>query len=212
LTASDNGRLTLGLGSGWQPNEHEQYGLPLGGPGERVGRFAEGVAVIASLLTEPTTTFAGQHYQLVEAECEPKPVQSQLPLLIGAGQLRMLRLTARYGNGWNHWSVPGGFKAPSQELDAACEREGRDPATMWRSTQALTIITDSAEAEAHAQAMGGHLPFPMIYGSPARIAGQAAQWRDEGVDEVIFPDYLMPRGDARLDIYRALAEALAPLT
>jgi alkanesulfonate monooxygenase SsuD/methylene tetrahydromethanopterin reductase-like flavin-dependent oxidoreductase (luciferase family) len=206
-----NGRLTLGLGAGWQLNEHEQYGLALGRPGERVDRFAEGLAVLDGLLNKPTTSFAGQYYQLSAAECEPKPVQSPLPLLIGAAQPRMLRLTARYASQWNQWSIPGGFGATSQMLDAACEREGRDPSTIWRSTQALTMVTDSAASEVRAEAMAKQLPFPMIYGTPERIADQAARWRDEGVDEMIIPDYLLPHGRARLDTYDALAEALAPL-
>lgn len=207
-----DGRLTLGLGTGWQPNEHQQYGLALGQPRERVDRFAEGLAVIENLLTKPTTTYAGQYYQLSEAECEPKPVQSPLPILIGAAQPRMLRLAARYGSQWNQWSTPGGFKAASQVLDAACEREGRDPATIWRSTQALTMVTNSAESKARAQAMADQLPFPMIYGTAPQIADQVARWRDEGVDEVIFPDYLLPRGEERMDAYDEIAEAVAPLT
>jgi alkanesulfonate monooxygenase SsuD/methylene tetrahydromethanopterin reductase-like flavin-dependent oxidoreductase (luciferase family) len=206
------GRLTLGLGAGWQPNEHEQYGLDLGKPYERVDRFAEGLAVIEGLLTNPTTTFAGQHYQLSEASCEPKPVQAPLPLLIGAAQPRMLGLAARYGNHFNQWSVPGGFETTSRVLDAACESHGRDPASIWRSTQALTMVTHSAEEEGRAEAMAEHLPFPLIYGTALQIAEKIALWRDEGVDEVIFPDYLMPRGTDRLDSLDELAEAIAPLT
>jgi alkanesulfonate monooxygenase SsuD/methylene tetrahydromethanopterin reductase-like flavin-dependent oxidoreductase (luciferase family) len=206
-----NGRLTLGLGAGWQPNEQEQYGLALGRPGERVDRFAEGLAVLDGLLNNRTTSFAGQYYQLSAAECEPKPVQSPLPLLIGASQPRMLRLTARYASQWNQWSIPGGFSATSQVLDAACKRQGRDPSTIWRSTQALTMVTDSPTSEVRAEAIAKQLPFPMIYGTPDRIADQVARWLDEGVDEVIIPDYLLPHGSARLDAYDALAEALAPL-
>ena len=205
------GRLTLGVGAGWQINEHEQYGLALGRPGQRVDRFAEGLAVLDGLLNQPTTTFAGRYYQLTDAECDPKPMQSPLPLLVGATEPRMLRLTARYANEWNHWSAPDSFRTTSQALDAACDREGRDPSTIWRSTQALTVITDSAESESAAAAMAAKSTFPMIYGTPARIADAAARWRDEGVDELLIPDYALPAGNARLDAYSALAEALAPL-
>jgi alkanesulfonate monooxygenase SsuD/methylene tetrahydromethanopterin reductase-like flavin-dependent oxidoreductase (luciferase family) len=81
------------------------------------------------------------------------PLQWPLPLLVGATEPRMLRLAAGYAIVWNHWSVPDGFRKSSQALDAACEREGRDPSTIARSTQALTIVTDSAESEATAAAM-----------------------------------------------------------
>ena len=57
------GRLLLGLGAGWQENEHEQYGIPLGSPGERVDRFEEALQIIRGLLDEPSTTVDGDHYR-----------------------------------------------------------------------------------------------------------------------------------------------------
>ncbi|OPX08426.1 LLM class flavin-dependent oxidoreductase [Mycobacterium sp. AT1] len=206
-----NGRFTLGLGAGWQETEHEQYGLALGAPKERVDRFAEGLEVISGLLTNETTTFDGQYYQLTDALCEPKPVQAPLPLLVGGTGPRMLRLIARHAQEWNQWSAPGEFGERSVVLDAACEKEGRDPATVWRSTQAVVMVTDSAEAEAKAKAAAESMPQPVVYGPASRIAEAAATWRDEGVDEVIVPDFGMPRGPERLDAYRALAEAFTPL-
>lgn len=205
------GRLTLGLGAGWQINEHEQYGLELGTPRERVDRFAEGLAVITGLLSRPTTTVAGSYYRVTDAVCEPKPIQSPLPLLIGASGPRMLGLVARHAQQWNQWSAPGGFGTTAAVLDAACERVGRDPATVWRSTQALVIVTETAEEESRAEATAEKLPLPVLHGSPARIAEEVARWRDEGVDEVIIPDRGLATGRQRLDRYDALAEALAPL-
>ncbi|MET0475563.1 MAG: LLM class flavin-dependent oxidoreductase [Mycobacterium sp.] len=205
------GRVTLGIGAGWQITEHEQYGLALGEPRERVDRFAEGLAVITGLLANRTTTFDGNYYQLSDALCEPKPVQSPVPILVGGTGPRMLRLIARYAHQWNQWSVPGEFGERSSALDAACEKEGRDPATMWRSTQAVVMVTDSAEAEAKAKSAAESMPQPAIYGPPSRIAEAVATWRDEGVDEVIVPDFAMPKGPQRLDTYRALAEAFTPL-
>jgi alkanesulfonate monooxygenase SsuD/methylene tetrahydromethanopterin reductase-like flavin-dependent oxidoreductase (luciferase family) len=206
-----SGRLTLGLGAGWQVNEHEHYGLPLGSPGQRVDRFAEAVAVITGLLTQPRTTFTGTYYRLTDAPCDPKPLQSPLPLLIGGTGPRMLRLIARYANEWNHWSAPGAFRQTADALDAACEKVGRDPSTIWRSTQALTMVTDSPEAEARAAATAERAPLPVIYGTPARIADAVALWRDEGVDEVIIPDRAMATGNRRREAYDALAEAFSPL-
>lgn len=206
-----NGRFTLGLGAGWQITEHEQYGLELGPPKERVDRFAEGLAVITGLLTNETTTFDGHYYHLTDALCEPKPVQSPLPLLVGGTGPRMLRLIARHAQEWNQWSAPGEFGERSAALDAACEKEGRDPATVWRSTQAVVMVTESAEDEARAKSAAESMAQPVVYGPAARIAEAAAVWRDEGVDEVIVPDFGMPDGAQRLDAYRALAEAFAPL-
>ena len=70
------GRLLLGLGAGWQENEHEQYGIELGSLGERVDRFAEALEVISGLLNEPATTVHGKHYRVTDALAEPKPCRA----------------------------------------------------------------------------------------------------------------------------------------
>ncbi len=77
------GRLVLGVGAGRQVNEHAQYGIPLGPPGQRIDRFVEALDVLTGLLREPVTNVDGQFYELVDAVAEPKPLQSPLPVLIG---------------------------------------------------------------------------------------------------------------------------------
>src|SRR3712207_9168147 len=72
-----------GVGAGWQENEHEQYGIPLGAPRERLARFEEALRVLKGLLREPTTTVEGDHYRVCDAIAEPKPVQAPLPILVG---------------------------------------------------------------------------------------------------------------------------------
>ena len=58
------GRTVLGVGAGWQQNEHDQMGIRLGPPGERIDRFVEALQVMRRLLTEETVDFEGRHYQL----------------------------------------------------------------------------------------------------------------------------------------------------
>ncbi len=80
------GRLLLGLGSGWQQNEHEAYGIPFYTMRERLERLDEACQVIRSLWTERRATFKGRFYQLSDAPLEPKPVQTPHPeLMIGGG-------------------------------------------------------------------------------------------------------------------------------
>src|SRR5215469_6423384 len=91
------GRLTLGVGAGWQLNEHASYGIPLGTVRERLDRFDEAVQILRSLLAEPRTTFAGQYFRLADAPNQPSPVRGRLPLLVGgAGEQRTLRIAARH--------------------------------------------------------------------------------------------------------------------
>ncbi|MER6983055.1 LLM class F420-dependent oxidoreductase [Streptomyces carpinensis] len=80
-----NGRLELGLGTGYVRAEHETAGLPWGSPGERVDHLRRTVEELKRLLASP--------------EHRPRPVQQPgIPLLVGANGDRMLRLTAEHAD------------------------------------------------------------------------------------------------------------------
>ncbi|EFV13161.1 TIGR03560 family F420-dependent LLM class oxidoreductase [Segniliparus rugosus] len=203
------GRLTLGIGAGWQENEHAAYGIALGSPKERVDRFAEGLQVIKGLLTQTATTFDGQYYRLNVAVNEPKPIQENLPILVGASGPRMLGLVAQHADEWNTWSKPGEFRKAAEPLEAACERLGRDPESVRRSTQAWFLLDDEP---AHVRAFQARTrDMPGISGSPRQIAEAVAVWKEEGVDEVIVRDDFLGLGHRRADNYEALWEAFAEL-
>ena len=137
------GRFVLGLGAGWQLNEHHAYGIELEPPGKRVSRFEEAITIVRSMLADDTTTFSGEFYNFIDAPADPKPVQAPLPLLVGTRGPRMLRITARHANEWNTWHAPD-LADRIQALAQACEKTGRDPATMWRSVNALIDLGGSA--------------------------------------------------------------------
>ena len=100
------GRMVLGLGAGWQENEHQQYGIPFYTVGERLAHLDEACAVIKSLFTQAQSDFAGTYYTLTKASLEPKPVQDPLPLLIGGGGEKVtLRIAARWADEWNVWVI-----------------------------------------------------------------------------------------------------------
>jgi F420-dependent oxidoreductase-like protein len=202
---ASGGRLVLGIGAGWQENEHEQYGLRLGSPGERIARLDEQLQVIRGLLTQPTTTVHGEHYDVTDALSEPKPVQSPLPILVGGKGDRMLRLVARHADQWNMWSVPSTFAERSAALDAACEREGRDPTTIHRSTQMVVFpVADAAKGAALVEQVA---PRPAVAGDPASLAEQFAAYAEVGVDEIIVPTRTLGEGAWRADFLAALLEA-----
>ena len=96
------GRVTLGLGGGWLADEYRAYGFPYGTPGDRLRRLREYIQVVRSLLREERTTFTGEHFALVDAACEPKPVQAELPIWVGGGGEQVtLRIVAEHADGWN---------------------------------------------------------------------------------------------------------------
>src|SRR3954447_25172674 len=109
------GRLEFGIGAGWAENEHTMLGLPFGTVGDRATRLEEAVPIIKSLWTQPSTTFEGKHYQLVDAIAEPKPMQRPYPPIWvgGTGRRRTLRLVAEHADVWN---APGGEPEEIVEL------------------------------------------------------------------------------------------------
>jgi alkanesulfonate monooxygenase SsuD/methylene tetrahydromethanopterin reductase-like flavin-dependent oxidoreductase (luciferase family) len=202
------GRLLLGIGAGWQINEHEQYGIELGRPGVRIDRFEEACQVLAALLREPVGNVDGQHYRLTDAVMEPKPVQDPLPILIGGKGDRMMGVVARHADEWNMWSLPAELAERSKALDAACADIGRDPATIARSTQALFFLgDDTAKIDSLIERVA---PRPAVGGTAARLVEAVQGWADVGVDEVIVPDFTLGTGAQRLEHLDLLIEQVAP--
>jgi F420-dependent oxidoreductase-like protein len=184
------GRLTLGVGAGWQENEHTAYGIALGTLRERMDRFEEAVQILLSLLRQPRTTFSGQYFQLQDAPCQPAPVQDRLPLLIGGGgERRTLRIAAQYADHWNAWTTPDQLAHKVAVLRAHCDQVGRDPAEIHVSTQALLFLsTDKAWLDEKRQAAPGQ---PVIVGTPSEVAEIVARYQEAGADELIVPDYTL---------------------
>lgn len=202
------GRLLLGVGAGWQENEHQQYGIELPRPKERLDRFEEACQVLNGLLRQERTTLHGRHYQLTDACSEPKPVQEPLPLLIGGKGDRMLGIVARHADEWNMWGLAPTIAERAAVLDARCEAVDRDPGTIKRSAQALIRITDdAAKAQRFVEAAR---PRAAIAGPPDAVAEAVIQWQAVGLDEVIVPDFALGTGAQRLDHLDAILGAVAP--
>ena len=141
------GRVDFGVGAGWTEREHEAYGFPYPSAKERVDRFAEALQIWDLLQRQERTTFEGTHYQILDAPFEPKSLQQpRMPVLIGGSGPRMLRLAARYADVWNGVALPEEAAELNARLDAACEAEGRDPASLVRAVSPKLNLLASAEA------------------------------------------------------------------
>ncbi len=202
------GRLLLGIGAGWQENEHEQYGIELPPPGERIERFEEACFVLKGLLREERTTFGGSHYRLTDAVAEPKPVQQPLPLLIGGKGDRMMGVVARHADEWNMWGLADAIAERSAVLDRRCEAIGRDPSTIARSAQALVRLTDDrAEADAFIAGTGGRAA---VAGTTDDVVAAVEAWQAVGLDELIVPDFTLGHGARKLERLDAILAAVTP--
>ena len=184
------GRLTLGIGAGWQENEHAAYGIPLGSLKERMDRFEEAVQVLASLLREPRTTFEGKYFRIDNAPNQPAPVQGPLPILIGGGgEKRTLRIAARWADQWNYWTTPEVLAEKLGVLRGHCDAVGRDPSEIHVSTQALLFLStdESWLSDKRDMALGS----PVIAGTPAEVTEIVGRYADAGAQELIIPGFTL---------------------
>jgi F420-dependent oxidoreductase-like protein len=187
------GRLLLGVGAGWQENEHAAYGIRLGGVKERLDRFEEACAVLVGLLRETRTTFAGKYFDVTDAPNQPAPAQERLPLLIGGGgEKRTMRIAARYADEWNAWTTPEVLAHKVGVLRSHAEEAGRDPAEIKVSTQALLFLSTDEAWLAERRGNG-------IVGTPAEVTEIVGAYRDAGCDELIIPDFTLGPMERRKD-------------
>lgn len=203
------GRFVLGLGAGWQVNEHRAYGIDLLAPKDRVDRFEEAIRIVRSLLDEPRTTIEGSHFRVVDAPSLPKPVQERLPILVGTGGDRMLRITARHAEEWNTWGTPATVADRTAALERACAAVDRDPTTIHRSCQGLVFVVDD---DATAEGLREKAPADRsLIGSPAQLVEVISGYTELGVDELIVPDFTLGETLAqRLDNYERIAAEIIP--
>jgi F420-dependent oxidoreductase-like protein len=202
------GRLLLGVGAGWQVNEHASYGIELGTVAERLDRFEEAVQILISMLRSPRTTFNGKFFQITDAPNQPAPVQTHLPLLIGGGgERRTLRVAARYADEWNAWTTPDMLAHKLSVLRRHCSEVGRDPAEIRVSTQALVYLSkDTAWLDSQRDSAGAR---PAIIGTPDEVVDIVGQYRSAGLDELIVPDFTFGSLPRRKDTYDLFMEEVA---
>lgn len=190
LDLLSDGRLELGLGAGHAEPEYRRAGLAFEAASSRVERLEEAVVVLRKLLGGETVTFAGKHYQLTEERCDPRPVQSRVPLLVGGAGRRVHGIAARHadavgftGLGRTHADGqhhdPSRFAARCVDEDVAAVREAAversTPPEMHALVQAV-VITDDAGAVAE-EISSSRLPALTaqdVLASPYLMVGSAA--------------------------------------
>ena len=130
------GRLTLGLGAGWQDREHHLFGFDLLEPKSRFDRFEEGMEVVTRLLqsNEPVT-FEGQYFQIRGATLLPRPQRKGGPrILVGGEGKRLLANVVRYAVEWNCvMQNATDFSRLNKSLTEMLTAAGKQPESVRRS-------------------------------------------------------------------------------
>jgi alkanesulfonate monooxygenase SsuD/methylene tetrahydromethanopterin reductase-like flavin-dependent oxidoreductase (luciferase family) len=141
------GRAEPGLGAGWWDREHEAYGFDLPALGPRMNAFEEQLEIIERQWGEEPFSFDGEHFRIVDLDAQPKPVQRPMPLIVGGrGGPRSMRIAARWASEYNTVFIgPEKLRELRGKLDAACEKQGRDPATLPLSLMTTWLVGETRE-------------------------------------------------------------------
>ena len=202
LDEISGGRLTLGLGAGWNRAEFEAFGLPFEG---RAARSIEAYRIVRGLLAGERVSFDGAGYRTDDAVLLPS-MSRRVPLMIGSTGERILEATVPTVDAWNVWGPwcgndPAGFAAQNERVTRVARGLGRDPEALARSICVFTAIDlEPGEEPVDEDA-------PPLAGSMMDIAGGLRAFAEAGADEVI----LVPSPNTERAV-RAFGEALALLS
>lgn len=193
------GRFFLGIGLG-NTTDYEQFGIPAD---RRYGRFAESIQIIHRLLRAGHADFDGKYQSVSDARMVLRgPHSGGPPIVIAAQGPKMLRLAARYADGWNWWTSgrPDLERlAPIvAEVERACGQVGRDPSTLRRTLDVYSLDPLGRYAG----------PGEAIGGTPDEIASTLLRFGELGFEEVRVNVYPLDSLDALPRAIEALGDVV----
>ena len=186
------GRLILGLGTGWDEREFRAYGIRYESLASRRTQLADAIRIVDEMWTHERSTYVGTSVQVVDAVCEPKPVQKpRPPIWVGShGGMRALQeVVVPLADGWNI-GIPSSPSAPPLDETIAafrelCERLGRDPAAYTISTNLL--VAGHGSDERLNGMYSNHIDPAKLHAlaDPARLRGHIESLRDLGISHIV---------------------------
>jgi len=189
LDRVSGGRLDVGLGAGWYEPEYDAIDMQMPTPGVRIDRLTEAIRVVTALLGSEPFTLDGVHHRALAAQSLPPAIQQPHPrVLVGGKGDRLLGVIAKHADGWNTcWTwTPDAYRERVDVLERACEKVGRDPATVWRSLGLYSLCGENErDLERRFELMAEHAPPGVMKGvdlatfRSGRLVGTIEQVRDQ---------------------------------
>jgi len=201
------GRIEVGVGAGWNDEEHRQLGLDFPSIDRRADLLEDELAILHGLWDEPD----GWSYDGITGirlrDSLFRPRARQPRIIIGSsGSPRSYRLAARYADEYNLSSAsPARAAEVRRKLDEACRAIGRDPSTLARSTMA-GVLVGRTEAEvverertliaafgADAETGEAWLEerrLRWVYGTPDQARTQVERFAEAGIERIMFQDFI----------------------
>lgn len=189
LDVLSGGRLTVGVGMGWLPEEYVAAGIPM----ERRGaRFEEYLHCLRVLWTQRPAEFSGEFYTVPSSFLSPAPVQRpHPPVLVGASAEPALRRAGRLAQGWiaSSGQDPRTISRSVETVREGAVQAGRDPHTLRILVRVVPELWDH-------DAGPKRRPFQ---GSRAQILADLERLAVDGATEVLLDLNLSPRVGGRSD-------------
>jgi len=188
------GRLTLGLGAGWQDREHHLFGFDLLEPKSRFDRFEEGMEIVTRLLqSDEPVTFEGQYFQVRGATLLPRSARHGGPRILvgGNGGKRTMSNVVRYAAEWNCVMLtPSEFTRLNEQLTELLNEAGKDPKSVRRSMMTNCVFgrDDSALNEKlteRGKTLGQLRQRGIVAGSPDAVVEQLQELEQVGVQRIM---------------------------
>jgi alkanesulfonate monooxygenase SsuD/methylene tetrahydromethanopterin reductase-like flavin-dependent oxidoreductase (luciferase family) len=200
LDVLSGGRLNFGIGSGSSEPEHHQMGIPWEGLGHRSELLEDTLEIVTRMFTGAPTTYEGKHFRVTELPNLPLPVQRPRPPVYvgGIGERWTLPLVARFADVWNvPFRALGDLEHKQDALDAECARIGRDPRTIRRSLEAVTVVArDDATLERMRAVAEQRYSGPQwglhdagLVGTPDAVVQRLGELMELGFTEFVFFSY-----------------------
>jgi len=188
------GRLSLGLGAGWQEREHNLFGFDLLDIPSRLERFKEGMEVVTKLLdSDSPISFSGKYYNLDGATLLPRPKRPGGPRISvgGNGKKVTLQIAAQYAHEWNaNFVSRETFYDLNSTLTELLKDKGQDPKSVRRSlmTGTMFAVSDSQfkeKMQAHGTNLAELREDNYIFGTPSMFKEQLQELESAGVERVM---------------------------
>jgi len=192
------GRAILAPGSGWFAAESKSYGFEQWSDDglERIAKLDESLDIIRGLLTTDVFSYAGEHFQLTDAYCNPKPVQTPYPPIWIAGDSPPTQdLMAKHGDVWFMYSKPPGVVAELvQGMRAKLTERPFQVAVSAVGLADKSKAETMKWAEMYADERKHRFPVPPtvddvlqsnLTGDAAQVRARIDAWIEAGVDHIV---------------------------
>jgi F420-dependent oxidoreductase-like protein len=193
LDIISRGRAFHGIGAAWFQAEHDAYGFAFPPLKERFERLEDHLRIARAMFTQEQATVAGDHHPASGAYNNPKPLRGDIPIVIGgSGERKTLRMVAQYGDGCNFFGNPARAQHLLGVLRGHCDRLGRDPDEITKTSMAIVVIAETegaVKAKLDAMRAAGIAEERIagaMAGTPEQVRERAQAFRDVGVEGLTF--------------------------